>query len=745
MAPTDSAKNLTGKDSIKSGRKNNKKKVKTPTILQMEALECGAAALAIILAFHGKIVPLEELRVECGITRDGSKASNMVRAAESYNLVAKGYKKEPEELKEMPLPMIIHWNFNHFVVLEGFKKGRVYLNDPVSGPRTVSEEELDMSFTGVAIAFEKGPDFVPGGEKPSMYSALANRMSGSGNAILYAVLVGLLLVIPGLAVPVFTQFFIDEILLGKMVHWLFPLAAGIMLTAFIRAALIWLQHYYLLLMETRLTLSTSGQFFWHVLRLPIDFFARRYVGDVATRVMINDRMAKTVSRDLVSSFLNLMMIIFYVALMFWYSVPLTLVGILIAVLNMVYLRKVSARRTHQNQKLFQEHGKLYGASMSGLEMIESLKAGGIESDFFSGWTGIQAKVTNFEQDFKVSSTYLMLVPGLLQGLNMAIILAVGGLAVINGHITVGMLVAFQFLMTGFITPVNELVKKGGELQELKGDLVSLDDVLRYPVVKQWDDKDSEKTHPGDEEAELPGGKLQGAVSIRNISFGYDKNNPPLIENFSLELKPGERVAFVGDSGSGKSTLSRLITGLVTPWKGEILFDDHNREKIPRNVISASLALVDQDINVFDGTIWDNLTLWDDSVDEVTVARAVRDACAADIISERPGGYKHEIQENGRNFSGGQLQRLEIARALVNNPTILIMDEATSSLDAKTELEVSENIRRRGCTCILIAHRLSTIRDCDEIIVLANGKVAERGNHDELMKKCGNYASLVKNM
>lgn len=749
----------TNTDKIPDGKqvRGQKKpaRVQTPTVLQMEAVECGAASLSIILQYFGKYLPLEILRVDCGVTRDGSKASNILKAARNYGLTAQGYRKEPEQLKDMPVPMIIHWNFNHFVVLEGFKKGKVYLNDPNMGPRVVTEEEFDQAFTGVAITFAKGPDFVPGGEKRSMLGALKKRLAGSEKALLFTILVGLMLVIPGLAIPLFTQLFIDNILLARMENWLFPLILGLLLTGLVRVGLTWLQQYYLLRFETRLTLGTSGHFFWHILRLPVDFFSQRYAGDVGTRVMINDRVSKTVSRDLTVTVLNLIMIVFYLVIMLQYSILLTFVGVLVAFANILYLRLVSRKRVDQNQKLLQEQGKLQGTSMAGLQIIETLKAGGIESDFFSVWAGTQAKVANFEQQFKVSSTHLSSVPEFLQGLNMAVILAFGGLAVINGQMTIGMLVAFQFLMASFITPVNDLVNKGSELQELEGDLNRLDDVLRYPVDTQWEKEVAPnlQTYAGDNQSQagegdkgsVPNKKLSGKVVLNEVSFGYSKLDAPLIENFSMELNPGERVALVGGSGSGKSTIAKLITGIFQPWSGEILFDGMRREAIPRHVLTSSLTVVDQDISMFSGTIWENITLWDDTKDELSVARAVRDSCSGEIIAERPSGYEYELEEGGRNFSGGQLQRLEIARALVSDPTIMVLDEATSALDPKTEQEVSEYIRQRGCTCIIVAHRLSTIRDCDEIIVLARGKVAERGTHTELKDRGGVYANLIADM
>jgi len=725
------------------------RRVKTPTVLQMEAVECGAAALSIVLRHFGRYVPLEVLRVECGVTRDGSKASNIVRAARRYGLVPKAFRREPADLKAMPTPLIVHWNFNHFVVVEGFARGKVYLNDPATGPRSVSDEEFDAAFTGVVISFEKGETFKPGGEKPDVVRALKARLKGTESALVYTILVGFVLVVPGLAVPVYTQVFIDEILLARTGHWLIPLVVGLVLTGLVQVGLTWLQQHYLLRLETKVALESSSRYFWHVLRLPIAFFAQRHAGEIGNRVMINDRVAKAISRDLVTSALNLVLIFFYVALMLRYSVTMTVIGIAVALLNIVYLRYTSRAQIDSMQLLLQDQGKLLGTSMSGLQMIETLKAGGMEDEFFARWAGMQAKVSNAEQAFKVSMATMGGAPPFLQALNYAAILAIGGLAVIAGDLSVGMLVAFQYLMASLMTPVNDLVNKSGALQAMQGDLARLDDVLDHSLDSAWQSRDvtdeSSGERPEDESKariDAVTGKLSGAVEISGVSFGYGPLDPPLIQDFSLKLAPGERVAIVGGSGSGKSTIAKLISGLHRPWSGEVLFDGVARERIDRTLLASSLSVIDQDIHLLEGTIWENVTLWDETVDDVSVARAIRDASAGEIVASRPGGYHYRVQEGGRNFSGGERQRLEIARALVTNPTILVMDEATSALDTRTELNVMEAIKRRGTTCVIIAHRLSTIRDCDEIIVLDNGKVAERGTHHELLAQGGVYAKLV---
>lgn len=713
-------------------------RVKTPTVLQMEAVECGAAALGIILGYYGRIVPLTELRRECGVSRDGSKASNMVKAARSYGLEAKGFQKELKQLQALRPPYIIFWHFNHFVVVEGFGKKRVYLNDPGTGPRTVSHQEFDEGYTGVVLVMEPSKEFVKSGRKTSIAVSLWERLSGAAGALIYCLIAGFLLTLVGLAVPVLTQVFVDDILVQQRQDWLRPLLVVMAITTILQGSLTLLRLKYLRRLKIKLAIGMSSRFFWHILRLPASFYAQRFAGEISDRTHLNDEVANVLSGKLATTLIDAIMVIFYALVMVQYDWVLTLIMVIFAAINIVTLQSISRQRVDANQRLMQEYGKAAGISIAALQGIETIKASGLESDFFARWSGYYTKAINSQQQLGTTNQIFSVLPVLLSALSSMLLLVVGGLRVMDGHLSIGMLIAFQGLTHSFQEPVNNLVNFGTSLQELEGNLVRLDDVLDNPIEETGNPKERETDFSVQS-------KLQGYVELRNITFGYSRLEPALIENFNLSIKPGQRVALVGGSGSGKSTIAKLVSGLYQPWTGEILFDGTLREQIPQQMLTNSVAMVEQDILLFGGTVRDNLTLWDSTVPNNSLMRACKDAAIDDIVLSMSGGFDAELIEAGANLSGGQRQRLEIARALVNNPSILVMDEATSALDAETEKIIDQNLRRRGCTCIIVAHRLSTIRDCDEIIVLERGKVVQRGTHQQLWQVEGAYSRLLSNL
>ena len=702
-----------------------------PTVIQMEAAECGVASLRMVLASYGRWVPLDELREASGVSRDGVKASSVLKTARTYGMTAKGLRQDPDEVRAGHLPAIIYWNFNHFVVVEGYAPGRWFLKDPGMGSRTVTDEEFDRAFTGVVLRLEPGPDFERGGTPPRVLTGLAQRLRHSIAGLLYVVLAGLALVIPGLAAAVLTKAFIDQVLVADQPGAIGPILGLLFGAALAIGVLTALRQRYLMALETKLSSHSSGAFLWHLLRLPISFYSGRSAGEISGRVPRNDRLAVLLSSEIAAALIDSVVVIFYFAVMFGYSPALTLVGVAGVVINVLVLRAVGRRRRDENLRLMQDAGLMVGSAMSGIKSIESIKASGRESDLFTRISGLHARTVSGAQRMGRASLPLLVVPPFLAALTTTAVLGWGGLNVITGAMSLGTLIAFQVLMNRAIEPIGRFVQLGGTLQEIGGDLERLDDVLANPVVDDVEDVDPS----------APGIRLAGMLELRDVTFGYSTLEAPLLDHVNLTLRPGSRVALVGGSGSGKSTISRLVAGLYEPWSGEILFDGRPRKEWPRDTITSSLALVDQDIRLFSGTVRDNLTMWDPTIPTARVVQAAHDASIHDQIARRPDGYGTVVREGGANFSGGEAQRLEIARALVAEPRILVLDEATSALDPTTEQLIDGNIRRRGCTTLIVAHRLSTIRDCDEIIVLDRGRIVERGTHDEMIDTGGPYSDL----
>lgn len=709
---------------------------KVPVVMQMEALECAAASLAMILAYYDKWIPLEKLRVDCGVSRDGSNAKNVLIAARSYGLVARGYRYEPEDLKkEGQFPCIIHWNFNHFVVLDGFSKGKAVINDPAKGVCKISMEEFDRAFTGICLMFEPGEEFEPGGRPKSVLKFALERLKGSKTAITFVVLTTIISSLIDIVEPAFSRVFIDRLLTHKNQNWTYPFLIAFALLAAIQIAVSAIEAIYLNRINGRLAISGNMSYLWKVLHMPMEFFSQRMSGTILGRQEENAMIANSLVETFTPLVLEAAMMIFYLTVMIRYSPILTLIGIFSIVLDLFISQVISKKRIGITRVQLRDKGKLASATISGIEMIETIKSSGAENGYFKRWSGYQASVNTHTVRYVKLNQYLGMIPSLVSALTDTAILIIGVWLIMQGQFTIGMLSAFQGFLASFTAPANTLISAGQTLQEMRTSMERVEDVMKYPDDPCYQTERVEAAEGGYQ-------KLSGNLELKHITFGYAKLAQPLIEDFCMTVRPGSCVAFIGASGCGKSTLSMLIAGLYQPWSGDILFDGKPVQEIDRDVFKGSVAVVTQDIILFEDTIANNIKMWDSTIEDFEMILAARDAQIHEDIMMRDGGYQYKIMEGGKDFSGGQCQRLEIARVLAQDPSIVIMDEATSALDAKTEYEVVKAIRDRGITCIIVAHRLSTIRDCDEIIVLDHGHVVERGTHEELYQKGGTYTELV---
>lgn len=707
---------------------------RVPTTMQVVAAECGAASLASVLGHYRAYRPLEEVREAVGVDRDGSNALRIVRAARHFGLDAEGLRCDPENFDEITLPAILHWDMNHFVVLEGWTKSGYRIMDPALGRRLVSTEEFNQKFTGCVVQMEPSEEFVKTGSPPSSLSLVIGWMRGAGVAVWLTVFVGLLLAVPMVAIPGIAATFVDTVLAEERTDWMKWILGGAIIALILQSGLIVIQQLILARLEQQLSLERTSDFLQQLFRMPTTFFAQRYPGDIAERVASNDGVAGLLASKFAPAIIQVFTLLAFLAAITWINIPMGIISFLAVSATMSLLFFVARSRVDQAQSLQQQEGMKQGAIIAGLLTLESLKASGREADFFGRSMGFAERVSAARQRASILSNAVSIIPAWFQALVVTVlVLSFGGWQVMQGDLTIGMLLGLQILLLGFMTPVTQLAELIREIQTVRADLARLDDVMCHAVDRLACDPSV-----GDAcQIEYADGNLE----LRNITFGYGHGQEPLLSNFSLKIASGGRVAIVGGTGSGKSTVARLAAGLIDPWEGEILIDGQFIGKIPRHVRAASVSIVFQRAAFFEGTIRENLSLWNVDIPDAWIVEALEDAQLSELVASR-GGLDQIISEGGSNFSGGEAQRLDIARALSRRPAIIIMDEATSALDPVTELALDAALRRRGVTCIVVAHRLSTIRDADEIIVLDGGIVVERGTHDQLLALDGVYQNLI---
>ena len=724
----------------KAAADSEKQTIATPILLQMHASECGAACLGSILAYFGRWVPLTELRERCEVSRDGSSAASIVRAARHYGLECSGLCVRAEQLKKLKLPLIVFWQYSHFVVLEGYDSRSFHLNDPATGRRRLPADEFERGYSGIALRFSQGSEFKPGGERPGLLRQLSTLLAGSWGALAWVIACGFMLTLFALAVPVSLGVFVDDVLQGHG-PWS-GLAVALIGGAVLVYVVSLLKHRFLKQLAVRISVAGYSRGLSRMLRLPVEFFEHRLVGDLTDRVSSIDRISKNLTEQVLVLVIDMGMSAVLLVAMLIYDARLTLIVLILAVLHAALAHLLNGPRAVRSQAMRREQGLLIGVGMQMLNHADNLRMTGSDDRFFSRWGGHQARELHARQRYSELGSVNAALPGLIAALRSAAILGIGGYLVLAGQLTLGTLVAFFVLAELFLAPIGRFLEFAEKRQALETDLQRLED-----VSKTAEDPALNRRNPRSESIPTFKGRLRlaGQLELRDVTFGYNKSRPALIKDFNLLIEPGQRVAVVGPSGSGKSTLARLISGLYQPWSGQILFDGHSaRDEIPWEVLRRSISMVEQEVVLFSGSVRDNITLWNPAVPDEAIFEATRDAQIHDEILVRPDGYMARVEEGGVNFSGGQRQRLEIARGLVGSPTLLILDEATSALDAATEEHVDDALRRRGVTCLIVAHRLSTVRDCDEIIVLDKGIAVQRGTHDELIADSdGLYSKLVR--
>ncbi len=722
---------------MKQGIKSPKKKgvASVPVIMQMENMECGSACLAMILAYYGKWIPLSKLRERCGISRDGVKMSTIAKTARSLGLKAQGYRYEPEEFfKNATFPCVVHWRFKHFIVIKGWRGRYVYINDPAGGALKITMEEFDECFTGVCVCFEPDEGFTPSGSQRSILSYIGSTLKNSKQAFVFVAVATVVTTLSAAIVPAVSRVFVDRILSDRSPEWLLPILILLGVLCGVQIVVGCVQSVYQMKLFGMLGVRGGSRYMWHLFHMPARFFFQRHPGDLQQNEEATRMIAETFIMRVVPILINTVMMVYYIVVMFRYSWILSAIGLTFVFINLLLSRYIANRRINIMRVIKRDMARMMSTSMAGVSMLETIKASGAENNFFGRWSGYQANMSNQLMKYEKVSQVLGSIPGTLIRISSVLILCLGVYFIFRGYFTVGMVMAFQSYLTAFMAPAQQVIDSGQMIQEMRTDMERIEDIMEYPEQKTFAEDDVTGEFR----------KLKGSIEIDHVTFGYNESAEPLIRDFSLKVEPGSSVAVVGSSGCGKSTILSLISGLYQPWEGTVTFDGRRMEEIPKSVFRGSVAVIDQKIILFHDTIANNIRMWDRSIEDFEIVLAARDAQIHDEILKRKNGYEHVLSEGGSDFSGGERQRLEIARALATDPSVIIMDEATSALDAATENRVVKAVKDRGITCFIVAHRLSTIRDCDKIIVLDRGRVVETGDHEELMKLKGMYHSLVSN-
>lgn len=697
----------------------------------MSTPECGAAALTMVLGFYGKLLPLASVRERCPASRCGSTPEQVLQAAESFGLTGQVQKADLPTLKEMKLPVIALWNRKYYVVVKRFRGGSVYLNDPSSGAYAVTEERFMRSYSGTVLVLEPGPDFEPGGRRESLLTLLRRRLRTGSRSMLAIFLLRALSTGADLALLALIRRMVDQVMSGERPGLYGPLLAAMSLVLLAELGFSVLEIIRLCRTSRRLAADSGGSLFKRMLELPMSFYEQHFAGDILDRLEKNTRLDDSLLRTLLPTVVDAASLVFYLGLLLFYDPALAAVCLAVEVAYILISLWYQRRIAIQSRSLSTSSGLVNTSLLNGLGTIETIRSTGSERAFFSLWSASQRDLQAKSAKMLRMNALSSFLGGSRNSISSGCLLFLGAVFMIRGSFTVGMLATFQSALNVVRRSLGDLVGISNDLTGRRTDIERVDDILA---------REAEPSVPLDDESQAR--KLSGGVQISHVTFRYNDGDWPAADDMALTVEPGQMVALVGSTGCGKSTLLKLIAGLYRADEGDILYDGMRREQIPDVVFHSSLASVDQEISVFNDTISANLKMWDPTVADYEVILAARDAQIHRRIISAPDGYDSVLYENGGNFSGGELQRLELARALSQEPTLLLLDEFTSALDALTEEKVFQAIRAKGTTCILAAHRFSTVVSCDRIVVMDQGRIVEQGTHEQLYQAGGLYRRLV---
>lgn len=709
------------------------KRVKTPTILQMEATECGATSLSIILAYYGLYISSEKAREMCGVSRDGSKAINIVKAARMLGMDAEGLVvQDIQALRLIEAPFIVFWKFEHFLVVEGIKKNKVYVNDPATGPKVISIEEFDKSFTGVVLLIAPGEDFKPSGkEEQSLWGLLYNYFKSDFPELSYIFLISIVLAIPQASLAFFIEFFIDNIVINEQTQWMTGFIGSMVFVITSIVILFWIQQYFIIRYKLLFSIKNVPLFFRKLLHLPMSFYTQRSSGDVANRMLVFDAISEKITKAISESVNSMLMIAIYSVIIIMINHVIGMVTLAITLINFSILILAKRKIADLASRFSYDQAKMFGIEYSGVQMIEELKFMSGENKFFSRWLGFKSKIIQTQQRIDFYTALISLLPSTLYFLNLVLLVIFSLHFVVQGTISIGGVIAIYTLILLISAPVINIMDHFLKINELKTDLVRIHDVAlaskRTRVVnKKMKKKDLHTDH---------------LIEIKKLTFGYSVLEAPILSDINLKIKKGHSIAITGISGGGKSSLLNLACGLYEPWLGEIYFNGKNIKNIPSKELYSKIAYVDQNIFLFEGTIRDNITMWDNSINDARINKVLKAVCIYDTIIAK-GGLDYNINEGGTNISVGQAQRIELARALLKSPELILLDEVTSALDTVTEARIYENLRKMDCTFLIVAHRLSAIKHCDQIVLIENGSITESGSYEELMQQNGRFKEFI---